>query len=823
MKNKIQLISAVGNEIENSEEYDVIQINNDEEFEGVIYSILDYVDGAGITEYGFDLETTGLDSITEKILLSIFYFGDNCFIFHRLGTSKLITELNNRKITCIGHNLKFDFSMLETNEGHKVIPSICFDTMIAEDRLAQGLKFVSKSLDGLIKTYLKKSISKEQRENFIGVNPDKFIPSKEDIIYCENDVKYLSEIKKNQINHIVNNNLVFLLKDIEFPLISILSKNENNGFLINWTGHSLLLKEKKEQLVEIESKMDEELNKFINDEVKDKNSIRIQYILQRINKPRKVQQTYNNSLNLFGEEQSLRDLLGKKTTRKNYDKEYKIKDDSHKLNYSSNLQLKIVFAILNQPLPIDSSEFGDDDLIGIPVFKNENNVKDYSLNETLYKPYNSAREYKIFSNNAKISTNVKLMEEMLVSIPNIKFKKFIKLLIEYSSTNNLINGFLSNWYSKKYKETGKIHTLWRQAKAVNGRFQSGGGDRMKKRINIQNQPRIKLLRNLFIAGEGKSVSTCDLSGAEVTIMSSKSNDKYLYDIAVVNDDAHSPIAQLAWRNINLYRAALSINYIKSQKEKDSFISNIKHEHYRNQIFDYLYQNSNKESKEYLKLSKELIINRDTNKDYRTAFKNVTFGRVYGNAPKRIAKTLVITLDEAKIAANAVDFMLSKTIKYVKSNAKLALQQGYLIINERTNSRVYFPQVLNSEKYDLEMTSAEKADVSNQARNLPISGTQADMIKEAMVKFEYVIRQNEISHENIHILLQVHDELGVVQLCEYDGVSEQYKNNPKHIYYKNEEFTSPDLLKKIMADTANLYLKPTFKMGAEVQVLPYWTK
>ncbi len=51
----------------------------------------------------------------------------------------------------------------------------------------------------------------------------------------------------------------------------------------------------------------------------------------------------------------------------------------------------------------------------------------------------------------------------------------------------------------------------------------------------------------------------------------------------------------------------------------------------------------------------------------------------------------------------------------------------------------------------------RAQAERMAINAPIQGTQADIIKLAMVRVSEVLKK-EAGHENVHLLLQVHDEL-----------------------------------------------------------------
>ncbi len=51
----------------------------------------------------------------------------------------------------------------------------------------------------------------------------------------------------------------------------------------------------------------------------------------------------------------------------------------------------------------------------------------------------------------------------------------------------------------------------------------------------------------------------------------------------------------------------------------------------------------------------------------------------------------------------------------------------------------------------------RAQAERMAINAPIQGTEADLIKLAMVRVDEMLREEGI-HEDVHLLLQVHDEL-----------------------------------------------------------------
>ena len=162
---------------------------------------------------------------------------------------------------------------------------------------------------------------------------------------------------------------------------------------------------------------------------------------------------------------------------------------------------------------------------------------------------------------------------------------------------------------------------------------------------------------------------------------------------------------------------------------------------------------------------------------------------------------MISREEGGVYIRTVKSEIPDTFKLVENNVRKALRYGYLILNERTNSRIWFPAVIQSIKYGFDLDFKDKIKIDGKARNIPISGTQADMLKEAMVEIQYDIDKN---NWDCRLLGQVHDEL-IYKFPE----TKEYDFFPQYVADK-------------MCTTANLYLN-NVKMGADYEVKYTWTK
>lgn len=134
------------------------------------------------------------------------------------------------------------------------------------------------------------------------------------------------------------------------------------------------------------------------------------------------------------------------------------------------------------------------------------------------------------------------------------------------------------------------------------------------------------------------------------------------------------------------------------------------------------------------------------KELRSRAKAVNFGIVYGIGAFSLAKDIGVSRKEAQEYINNYLATFSGVDKYMNHMIELAKERGYG--ETLFNRRRYLPE-LSSSKHML------RAFGERVARNMPIQGTAADIIKIAMVKVD-----KRLTDENMksRLILQVHDEL-----------------------------------------------------------------
>lgn len=131
---------------------------------------------------------------------------------------------------------------------------------------------------------------------------------------------------------------------------------------------------------------------------------------------------------------------------------------------------------------------------------------------------------------------------------------------------------------------------------------------------------------------------------------------------------------------------------------------------------------------------------------RTRAKAVNFGIVYGISDFGLAKQLDITRGEAAGYIDSYFARYTGVKKYMEDMVRLAREQGY--VSTMMGRRRYLPDIKHS-NFNLR-SFAERT-----AINMPIQGTAADIMKQAMIKVDEALKKAGLKSR---ILLQVHDEL-----------------------------------------------------------------
>lgn len=194
--------------------------------------------------------------------------------------------------------------------------------------------------------------------------------------------------------------------------------------------------------------------------------------------------------------------------------------------------------------------------------------------------------------------------------------------------------------------------------------------------------------------------------------------------------------------------------------------------------------------------------------------------------KKAGASLNVIKEEGQIVIDTIKAELPATFRMVEQASQNAKKFGYVIINDRTNSRAWFPNLIKllkgqiTEKDNFMIISEEMS----AARNIRIQGTQADFVKEATVVLKKYFVKNNL---NVQILSWIHDELVFRIPKNLDGVSDKWKAHKENVsLYSpltgNTHDNVVSVIKEIMEEVANRYLV-NVKIKVDVNVEPYWTK
>ncbi|MBN2662061.1 MAG: DNA polymerase I [Bacteroidales bacterium] len=192
------------------------------------------------SEIAFDTETTSVDAHSANIVGISFSTKENSAYYiplpkdfnqakNTLNLFKPVFE--NPKILKIGQNLKYDLNILLNYEID--VKGKLFDTMIAHSLIEPQLKH---NMDYLAETYLNyKTIHIDEligkkgahQRNMSDLNANKIKD------YAAEDADITYKLKQIFAKKIIDQNLTKIFETVEMPLVTILTKMEHNGILID--------------------------------------------------------------------------------------------------------------------------------------------------------------------------------------------------------------------------------------------------------------------------------------------------------------------------------------------------------------------------------------------------------------------------------------------------------------------------------------------------------------------------------------------------------------------------------------------------------------
>lgn len=233
-------------------------------------------------------------------------------------------------------------------------------------------------------------------------------------------------------------------------------------------------------------------------------------------------------------------------------------------------------------------------------------------------------------------------------------------ILDYRKAEKLISTYSETLLNKISPVTGRLHTDFRQMVST-GRMSSSSP-------NLQNIPHGQKYRGCFIAEDGYSLITSDMSSAELRIIGNLSGDPIFKECFMDGIDLHT-------------RSASEIYKVPMNKV-DTIM--------------------------------------------RNACKALSFGLMYGLSKYGLSRRLKITEKEAKDLIENYFSVFKQVKKYLDESGKDGLLNGYS--KSISGRKRYYnkPESNNPDKNKI------LASIKRQAMNMPIQSANSDTIKKSMV-------------------------------------------------------------------------------------------
>ena len=311
----------------------------------------------------------------------------------------------------------------------------------------------------------------------------------------------------------------------------------------------------------------------------------------------------------------------------------------------------------------------------------------------------------------------------------VKYKEAMKLCTSYGDA-----------FFKNLSSDDKIHTGFHQILDT-GRVSSS-------KPNMQQIPADNSFRNCFVAPEGWSFVSSDYSSQELNVIAFGSKDPVWLKALEEGQDLHSTCAELVYGEQWLTSAEDNCIYM-SKKEK---------------------------------------CNCPSHKKLRTNVKTINFGLAYGMGPNKLADTLNVSIDDAKLliekyfnAFPAIKGFLDKLGNYGKKYGYIKTFPPY---NRKRWFTNWYPRIWDNKSSSMELGSIERA-----SKNTPIQGASADMTKRALVLIRNHIKEFCIP---VKLVMTVHDQIDTI--CDNEYVDQWTRDMKELMEIAAEEIVTNGLLK-----------------------------
>lgn len=315
----------------------------------------------------------------------------------------------------------------------------------------------------------------------------------------------------------------------------------------------------------------------------------------------------------------------------------------------------------------------------------------------------------------------------------------IDVIMEYRKKNKLKDTFVDKLPGQVID--GRVHTNFSTIKKT-GRMSSSSP-------NLQQIPSYtNLIRNAFVADEGRLLASVDFGSQELRILTEISGDEVMFDIFTSGGDAHSTTAVTIWNNKHPKEPVDIDTYQRLRKVSDSFRDR------DGEILEELLHDQ-----DHLKeLKRQGVINTEDRdvlvkeanlgaefESMRDKAKTVNFSIVYGTTSMGLSDNLEISTDEAEMYIASYMETYPGVAQWMKDTQKQIREKSY-VTTMLGRKRRFHREVSSGQRWLLE--SAYR-----QGSNYQIQGSAAEMTKKAALDLRPILKKY-----GVNILLYVHDEI-----------------------------------------------------------------
>lgn len=342
-----------------------------------------------------------------------------------------------------------------------------------------------------------------------------------------------------------------------------------------------------------------------------------------------------------------------------------------------------------------------------------------------------------------------VMENVLSTQKGID-DKFLELYFGFKGAEKNVTSYGQQHLNLINPNTGRLHTIFKQFGTVTGRMSSGSGEPNRdlalmkhlfakdvRYVNLQNLPSKEnygaQCRSCFIAEEGNLFLSCDYSAEESRVQADVWNEKSLLDAFMHGIDTHNLYAKLCF----------------PEELKDIDVKDVKKFH----------------------------------PELRQKAKSAEFAVSYGSDGTSIAANIGMDAEKARDMVSNLLKGMPGMAEFKKQAIRFVAKNGYIVINETTGHRVYWPEwaewKAESDRMDenfmreyalvhkgtgdavCEMVRRHNAKshawFTKNVLNYPIQGGSAIVLKQAAADlFEWVVKHGYFG--TILFCVFVHDEI-----------------------------------------------------------------